>query len=96
MVNSNSAGLDLHKDTIWSCNLDENLNAVINTFGTCTADVKALGDCLLKAKVESVAMESTGIFWIPVYNILLSMGLKPVLINAREIKSVAGRPKTDK
>jgi len=96
MVNSHSAGLDLHKETIWSCHLDDKLDAVINTFGTCTADVKALGNSLLKANVESVAMESTGVYWIPVYNILQSMGLKPVLINAREIKSVAGRPKTDK
>jgi len=96
MVNSHTAGLDLHKDTIWSCSLDEKLNAKVKTFGTCTADVKALGKHLLKAKVESVAMESTGVYWIPVYNILRNMGLKPVLINAREVKSVAGRPKTDK
>ncbi len=96
MVNTHSAGLDLHKETIWSCHLDNDLNAEIKTFGTCTADVKALGRHLLKAKIKSVAMESTGVYWIPIYNILQSMGLKPVLINAREIKSVAGRPKTDK
>ena len=46
---------------------------------------------LRDAGVETVAMESTGVYWIPVYGILDEAGLKPVLVNAREIKAVKGR-----
>ena len=46
--------------------------------------------------IQTVAMESTGVYWVPVYNILSDAGLETILVNAREIKGVKGRPKTDR
>ena len=46
--------------------------------------------------IRTVAMESTGVYWVPVYNILSDAGLEAILVNAREIKGVKGRPKTDR
>ena len=97
MINPYTAGLDLHKETIWACRLSNpSMEAEVKTFGTCTDEVRALGEWLKEGRITSVAMESTGVFWIPVYNILSAMKITPVLVNAREIKGVKGRPKTDK
>ncbi len=97
MINPHAAGLDLHKEEIWACLLGSiRMKAQVKTFGTCTDEVRQLGKWLKQEGIESVAMESTGVFWVPVYNILSAMGIKPVLVNAREIKGVKGRPKTDK
>ncbi len=97
MVNPFAAGLDLHKEKIWGCiSKSKDPNSQVKTFGTCTEDVKELGAWLKSSGIETVAMESTGVYWIPVYNILSSMGLTPILVNARDIKGVKGRPKTDR
>ena len=97
MINPHAAGLDLHKEKIWACiYADAEKNASIKTYETYTEDVKDLGRWMLKNGVKTVAMESTGVYWIPVYNILTRMGLESVLVNAREVKGVKGRPKTDK
>jgi transposase len=96
MINPHAAGLDLHKEKIWACASSDHSDSQIQVFGTCTEDVRKLGQWLKKLKINSVAMESTGVYWVPVYNILSSYGIKPVLVNAREIKGVKGRPKTDR
>ena len=97
MVNAHAAGLDLHKETIWGCVAGgADSDKSVQTFGTCTAELRRLVKWLQDSEVESVAMESTGVYWIPVYGILEEKGLKPVLVNAREIKAVKGRPKTDR
>jgi len=63
-------------------------------FGTTTPRLNELADWLLEQGVESVAMESTGVYWIPAYELLESRGIEVVLVNARELKNVPGR-KTD-
>nr|WP_325062895.1 transposase [Gluconobacter aidae] len=69
------------QDTIWS-------------FGTFTSDLHALAEWFKDRKVTSVAMASTGIYWIPVYEILEQHGFDVILVNARYAKNVPGR-KTD-
>ena len=98
MVNPHAAGLDLHKETIWGCVAGgaDSGDAPVQTFGTCTAELRRLVKWLRDSGAETVAMESTGVYWIPVYGVLDAAGLKPVLVNAREIKAVKGRPKTDR
>jgi transposase len=91
------AGLDVHKKTVVACarRLDENGRAhqEVRTFETMTADLLALSDWLAERGVTHVAMESTGVYWKPVFNVLEGR-FAVVLVNAQHIKQVPGR-KTD-
>lgn len=66
----------------------------VRTFGTCTGDLQQLADWFERCGVRTIAMESTGVYWIPVYEILEQHGFEVVLVNARDAKHVPGR-KTD-
>jgi transposase len=66
----------------------------VRTFGTFTSDLHDLADWFKSCGVTSVAMESTGVYWIPVYEILEQRGFDVILVNARFAKNVPGR-KTD-
>jgi len=66
----------------------------VRSFGTFTQDLHDLADWFTACGVISVAMESTGIYWIPVYEILEQRGFEVILVNARSAKNVPGR-KTD-
>ncbi len=66
----------------------------VRTFGTFTGDLQRLADWFERCGVRTVAMESTGVYWIPVYEILEQRGFEVVLVNARDAKHVPGR-KTD-
>jgi len=91
------AGLDVHAKTVAVClrRVDENGKGhkEIRTFETMTRNLLALTDWLIAEAVTHVAMESTGVFWKPIYNILEGQ-FEIVLVNARHIKNVPGR-KTD-
>jgi transposase len=91
------AGLDVHKKTVVACvrRIDATGPArqEIRTFGTMTCDLLALSDWLAEQGVEHVAMESTGVYWKPVFNILEGR-FAVMLVNAQHIKQVPGR-KTD-
>ncbi|WP_407169129.1 transposase [Bradyrhizobium sp. ORS 111] len=66
----------------------------MRSFGTFTRDLHELADRFKACGVTSVAMESTGVYWIPVYEILEQRGFEVILVNARSAKNVPGR-KTD-
>ena len=66
----------------------------VRTFPTTTGHLHALAEWLLEHGVESVAMESTHVYWVPVYELLESYGLEVLLVNARHLSRVPGR-KTD-
>lgn len=91
------AGLDVHKKTIAAClrriNEQGQVTEQVRTFGTMTRDLLALSDWLQAADVTHVAMESTGVLWKPVFNVLEGP-FKLLLVNPRDIKQVPGR-KTD-
>jgi transposase len=91
------AGLDVHSKTVAVCvrRIDDQgkTHAEVRTFGTMTRDLCALRDWLTAEGVTHVAMESTGVFWKPIYNILEEQ-FQILLVNARHIKNVPGR-KTD-
>jgi transposase len=97
MVHSHCAGLDVHKKTVVAfvriVAADGSRTTHLRTFRTVTADLLALADWLLTLGVTHVAMESTGEFWKPVYN-LLEASLEVLVVNAHHIKHVPGR-KTD-
>jgi len=85
-------GLDVHKKTVTACVITPD-GREIRTFGTMTNDLLQLKEWLHESKVTHVAMESTGVFWKPIYN-LLEDGFNLLLVNAQHIKAVPGR-KTD-
>jgi transposase len=91
------AGLDVHKKTVVACvrriDVAGQARQEIRTFGTMTCDLLALSDWLAEQGVEQVAMESTGVYWKPVFNILEGR-FAVMLVNAQHIKQVPGR-KTD-
>jgi Transposase and inactivated derivatives len=92
------AGLDVHKKTVVACimiGLGKKMKKEIRTFGTMTEDLRELGSWLQGNKIQDVAIESTGIYWEPVFNILeVELGICVTLANARHIKNVPGK-KTD-
>ena len=91
------AGLDVHKVTVVACVRrivgGGKVHKEVRTFETTTRDLLALGDWLLAEGVTHVAMESTGVYWKPVFNILEGQ-VEVILVNAQHIKQVPGR-KTD-
>jgi len=97
VVHEHCAGLDVHKKTVVACRIvrhaDGTWQTDTHTFGTMTLDLLALADWLRNAGVNHVALESTGVFWRPVFNILESE-FSVILVNAKHIKYVPGR-KTD-
>lgn len=97
VVYSHCAGLDVHKQTVTAAIIIPDrkggLHKQTRTFSTMTADLLALSDWLSEHGVSHVAMESTGEYWKPVYNILED-SFQLLLINAAHIKTVPGR-KTD-
>jgi transposase len=102
VVNARCAGLDVHKKVIVACALtpemvgrDGQPKPALARFGTMTEDLVALARWLAERGVVQVAMESTGVYWQPVWNILEEAGeFELLLVNARHIKAVPGR-KTD-
>jgi transposase len=91
------AGIDVHKQMLAVCLLKVGpggeVGQEVRTFGTTTGQLLGLLDWLLAERCESVAMESTGVYWKPVFNILES-SVKVVLANAQHVKALPGR-KTD-
>ncbi len=97
VVHERCCGLDVHKKTVVACVLvtDEKgkVHKSVRTFRTLTSELLALSDWLESVGVTHIAMESTGVYWRPVFNIL-EEGRDVTLVNAQHIKAVPGR-KTD-
>ncbi len=86
------AGLDVHAKTVAAC-LNTRGKKEVRTFSTMTDDLLAMSDWLLSAGCTNVAMESTGVYWKPVFNLLEGV-VAVILVNAQHVKTVPGR-KTD-
>lgn len=93
-VNPHAAGIDIGAREHWACVPADAAPNPVRKFGTFTADLEALADWCQACGVTTVAMEATGVYWIPVFQILERRGLQVLLANARQTKNVAGR-KTD-
>jgi len=93
-INFNAAGLDVGNDEIYVAVPEGRDEVSVRVFGTFTVDLYALADWLEACEIDTVAMESTGVYWIPIYEILEARGIEVCLVNARHAKNVPGR-KTD-
>jgi transposase len=86
-------GLDVHKGTVVACIMGTGIKKEIRTYRTVTNDLLRLKEWIQEAGITHVAMESTGVYWKPVFNILEDH-FEVILVNARHVKNVPGR-KTD-
>jgi len=94
LVHACAAGVDVG-DTLHSVAIPEGIFAErVKTFGTMTCDLEAMAAWLLQGKITTVAIESTGVYWKPLFSLLNKKGLEVYLVNSRQTKNVSGR-KTD-
>lgn len=93
-IQPNAAGIDVGSEEIYICVPPGRDKERIRVFPTFTVDLQRAADWLVKCGVETVAMESTGIYWTPIFDILEKSDIEVCLVNARHLKNVSGR-KTD-
>lgn len=93
-LNPKCAGIDVGATELFVCIAKSSSQQEVRTFSTFTADIKLMIKWLKENQVESVSMESTGVYWIPPYELLEEAGFEVLLVNARFFKAVPGR-KTD-
>jgi len=94
LIHERCAGLDVHKNTVVACVRIYRSEPEVRTFATTTAGLLQLGDWLTETHCTHVVMESTGVYWKPVWHILSDGDLKLMLANAEHVRNVPGR-KTD-
>lgn len=94
VMQPNSAGIDIGAAEIYVAVPADRFDEPVKRFDTFTDDLHKAAKWLKECGIESIAMESTGVYWIPVFQILESYGFDVLLVNARHVKNVPGR-KTD-
>jgi len=90
-LNLNAAGIDVGSASHFVAVPADRDPKPVREFRSFTADLHRLADWLVACRVDTVAMESTGIYWIPLFEILKDRGLEVLLVNARHLKNVPGR-----
>ena len=90
-IEAHAAGLDVGARKVYVAVPPERDPRPVRSFDTFTEDLQSLADWLLACGITSVAMESTGVYWIPVFDILEAKGLRVCLVNAHHVKYVPGR-----
>lgn len=94
IVNPTAAAIDIGSTMHMAAVNPDASDTPVRAFGTFTQDLQALADWFKACGVTSIAMESTGVYWIPAFEVLEARGFKVILVNARYAKNVPGR-KTD-
>jgi transposase len=102
IANPHAAGIDVHAAAHWVAVPPDHVPARpapagsplphMRQFGACTADLELLADWLHQCGVTSVAMESTGVYWIPLFELLERRGFQVHLVDPRQTKHAPGRP----
>ena len=90
-INVDVAGIDCGSGEHYVAVPTDRDSQSVRSFRTFTADLHSLVDWLQRCDIRSVAMEATGVYWIPLYEILEQRGLEVLLVNARHVKNVVGR-----
>ena len=94
VVHPHAAGIDVGANEHWVA-VPGSDPAVVRRFGACTADLEQLADWLAANDVTTVVLEATGVFWIPLFELLESRGFEVRLVDARQMRRIPGRPKSD-
>src|SRR5512146_716716 len=90
-IQPHAAGADIGAHEIVVCVQGVEDTQVVRTFGNYTSDLQAMAKWLVEQSVQSIAMESTGVYWIPLFEVLEVQGLKCCLISATAIRRFPGR-----
>ena len=91
MLEPNAAGIDVGAREMYVAVAPDRDSEPVRVFGTFTSQLQALVQWLQQCRITTVAMESTGVYWIPLFQMLEEAGIKPCLVNARGLKNVPGR-----
>ena len=91
MVHPDAAGIDIGNETHYVAVPPRRDSQRVRRFGCTTAELKAMAEWLKQCRIQTIAMQSTGVYWIAVYDILEETGLQVYLVNARETKNLPGR-----
>jgi transposase len=90
-VNPNAAGVDIGAEEIVVCVAADESTQLVRGFGNYTVDLRTIAGWLTEHEVETVAMESTGVYWIPLFEALEQCGFECLLISSRSLRRVSGR-----
>jgi transposase len=90
-INPNAAGVDIGAVEIVVCVSGNEETQIVRTFGNYTVDLEVIGKWLKEYRVETVAMESTGVYWIPLFEELERQGFECLLISSRSMRRVSGK-----
>jgi len=91
ITHPNAAGIDIGSASHYVAVPPDRDDEPVREFACFTADLNALADWLVACRVDTVAMESTGVYWIPLFELLDARGFKVFLVNARHVRNVSGR-----
>jgi transposase len=91
LTHPNAAGIDIGSASHFVAVPADRDDEPVREFASFTADLNRLADWLTACSVDTVAMESTGVYWIPLFELLDSRGFTVLLVNARHVKNVSGR-----
>src|SRR5215467_8992849 len=91
VVHPDAAGIDIGNESHYVAVPPTRDNQAVRRFGCTTVELKAMADWLKQCRIRTVAMQSTGVYWIAVYDILEAAGLEVYLVNARDTKNLPGR-----
>lgn len=91
IIHPDSAGIDVGSREMWVAIPADREGETVRRFGMFTDDLEAIREWLRAERITTVTMESTGVYWIPLYDVLSSAGVEVCLVNPRELKSVPGR-----
>lgn len=93
-VHLNAAGIDIGSEEHWVAVPPDRAPQSVRKFGAFTVDLQAIAEWLTQCGIENVVMESTGVYWIPLFELLEARGFEVLLVDTRRLKNVPGR-KTD-
>ena len=91
VLQPDAAGIDIHPKSIYIGVPNDRSSVTVRSFGTYTPDLIEIANWLAECRIRTVAMESTGVYWIPLFEILEDRGFEVLLVNAHHIKNVPGR-----
>lgn len=96
VTNPDAAGIDIGSEEHWVCVPENRCENNTRPFNCYTPDLHKIKNWLKECNIKTVAMESTGVYWIPLYQLLEKAGFDVCLVNTKHMKNVQGRPKTDR
>ena len=91
MIRPNAAGLDIGSREHYAAVPEGRATPQVRSFGCTTSELKEMASWLKSCGVDTVAMEATGVYWVPIYEVLEDCGIEAFLYDSRQTRNVSGR-----